>query len=70
MPIVQYQKWQSAVKYLQYASLHNLGLKNGGTKQTIELHRRALEKYDAKNGSAKGSKLQKDPLFIECIDSV
>ncbi len=84
LPIVQYQKWQSAVKYLCYASLNNLPLKAGGTKQTVEIYRRAVEKYEERtnppvDGTSKGkvippkvkpSKLTKDPLFIQIIDEV
>ena len=43
--IVQYQKWQTAVKFLTHATMNNLGLKNGGTKETLELYRRAEELF-------------------------
>lgn len=43
--IVQYQKWQRAVGFLRHATINNLGLKNGGTKETLELVRRAEAKY-------------------------
>jgi hypothetical protein len=36
------------VKYLKIATLNNLTLKNGGSKQTLELYRRASEMYDEK----------------------
>lgn len=43
---VQYSKYERAVKFLKNAAENNLSLKNGGTKQTIELYRRASEMYD------------------------
>lgn len=43
---IQYQKYQRVVNYLKIATLNNLSLKNGGTKQTIELYRRATELYE------------------------
>jgi hypothetical protein len=46
LPAIQYQKWQTAMNYLKHTSLQNLSLKAGGTKQTIEIHRRARERYD------------------------
>lgn len=46
--IIQYQKYERVVKYLRTATLNNLGPKNGGTKQTIELYKRATELYDIK----------------------
>jgi len=46
LPVVQYQKYQSAIKYLTQATINNLGLKSGGTKQTLELYRRAIEQYE------------------------
>jgi hypothetical protein len=83
LPIVQYQKWQTAVNYLRYASLNNLPLKAGGTKQTVEIYRRAVEKYEEKTNppqdatlkgkapqKVKPSKLTKDPLFIQIVDEV
>ncbi len=45
---IQYQKYERVVKYLKTATLANLNLKNGGTKQTMELFRRASEKYEEK----------------------
>ena len=47
LPVVQYQKHEAAVRYLKNATLNNLGLKSGGSKQTMELFRRASELYDA-----------------------
>jgi hypothetical protein len=43
------------VKYLQLASAQNLSLKAGGTKQTLELHRRAVERYEAQLSSSSSS---------------
>jgi hypothetical protein len=54
-PAIQYQKWQSAVKYLQLASAQNLPLKAGGTKQTLELYRRAVERYEAQLNATEGT---------------
>ena len=48
LPIVQYQKHQRAVNYLTHATINNLGLKNGGTKETMELYRRAEELFKAR----------------------
>jgi hypothetical protein len=45
---IQQQKYEKAVKFLKFATLNNLTLKNGGTKQTLELFRRASELYDQK----------------------
>ena len=44
---IQKQKYEKVVKFLHNATLNNLGLKNGGTKQTMELFRRASDLYDA-----------------------
>jgi hypothetical protein len=46
MHVVQYQKWEKAVKYLKTATLNNLSLKAGGSKQTIELYNRAVKEYE------------------------
>ncbi len=43
---IQYQKYDKLVKYLKYAVINNLNLKNGGTKQTMELFIRASEMYE------------------------
>ena len=43
---IQHQKYEKAVKFLKFATLNNLTQKNGGTKQTIELYRRAAEVYE------------------------
>lgn len=77
--VLQQQKYDKAVKFLKNASLNNLGMKGGGTKQTLELHRRATELYEAqlkeksgklaKAATSKG-KLAKDPVFQKCVDEV
>lgn len=43
---IQMQKYEKAVKFLKTATGNNLTLKNGGTKQTIELFKRASGLYD------------------------
>ena len=43
---IQQQKYEKAVKYLKAATSSNLTLKNGGTKQTMELFKRASDLYD------------------------
>ena len=79
LPVVQYQKWQRAVNYLRHATLNNLGLKNGGTKETMELYRRAESRYqdwyktehpNAKGKCPSGSKMTKDPSFLSIVDEV
>lgn len=46
MHAVQSSKYQRACNFLKQTTLQNLSLKNGGTKQTLELYRRASELYD------------------------
>lgn len=78
LPVIQYQKWESAVKYLRNATANNLGLKNGGSKQTQELFRRACEMYEQRIKAAKESgdkaagklKMNKDPVFKAVVDEV
>eukprot|EP01031_Cornospumella_fuschlensis_P031224 gene31224-37735_t len=72
---VQYSKYQRVVKFLKHATENNLSLKNGGTKQTIELYRRASEMYDehvkelrAKGDKTAGKNKAQDPLFIKFVD--
>lgn len=43
---IQFQKYERVIKYLKNATLNNLSIKNGGTKQTLELYRRAVELYE------------------------
>lgn len=40
------EKYHKAVSYLKKGTLENLSLKNGGSKQTLELYRRAAAEYD------------------------
>lgn len=40
------EKYRKAVKFLKKGTLENLSLKNGGSKQTLELYRRAAAEYD------------------------
>jgi len=44
--VIQQQKHDKAVKYLRSAAGAGLTLKNGGTKQTLELHKKAAELYE------------------------
>lgn len=44
--VIQQQKHDKAVKYLRTAASAGLSLKNGGTKQTLDLHSRAAELYN------------------------
>jgi len=75
---VQSQRYSTAIKYLKTATMNNTSLKNGGTKQTIELYKRAVEKYEAKvmedkkkNGTKiKLMKMNKDPIFEAIVDEV
>lgn len=75
---IQYQKYERVVKYLKTATLANLNLKNGGTKQTMELFRRASEKYEEKikelkskgDKTAGKTKMLKDPIFEKIVDEV
>jgi len=78
MHVMQNQKHERAVKFLYSATLNNLGVKNGGSKQTLELYRRASDRYDKEVRAlkAKGDKsvgkgrMIKDPLFKEIVDQV
>jgi hypothetical protein len=47
LPLIQYQRWQTAMKYLRVMTVNNYSLKEGGSKQTMELHQRALQTYEA-----------------------
>lgn len=72
---IQSQKYEKAVKYLHHATFNNLGLRNGGSRQTLELYRRASEKYDLylktlKGKAAKVKDKKKDPKFLEIVDEV
>jgi hypothetical protein len=46
MHTIQYQKYERAIKSIKSSTLNNLGLKNGGTKETLELYRRAAVQYE------------------------
>ena len=48
MYTIQSQRYQDVVKKLKVGTLNNLGPKNGGSKYTLDLHRKAIERYDAK----------------------
>lgn len=50
---IQYQKYEKVVKFLKVTTLNNLQLGMGGTKQTVELYRRATELYYAHVKSCK-----------------
>jgi hypothetical protein len=43
---IQYQKYQRAKKFLLNGTINNLNLKNGGTKQTLELYKRSTDLYE------------------------
>ena len=43
---IQYQKYEKVVKFLKVTTLNNVQLGMGGTKQTVELYRRATELYN------------------------
>jgi len=75
---IQYQKYEKAIKFLKNAITNNLNLKNGGTKQTMDLLKRATDMYNDKikqmksdgDKSAGKIKMQKDPLFLQVVDEV
>ena len=46
LPLIQYQRWQTALKYLRVMTVNNYTVKEGGSKQTMELHQRALQMYE------------------------
>ncbi len=46
LPCVQYQRYETALKYLRYATVNNLNMKTGGTKQTMELYKTAYENFE------------------------
>jgi DnaJ family protein C protein 25 len=76
--VVQYQKYEKVVKYLKVATLNNLSPKNGGSKQTMELHQSAVRRYNdyVKEAKAAGDKtagklkMNKDPAFEKIVDEV
>lgn len=71
---IQYQKYEKLVKYLRQAILNNLNMKNGGSKQTMELFDRAAALYEETTKESKKSvnknKMIKDPLFADIVDKV
>ncbi len=48
LPSVQYQRYQTALAYLRYATVNNLTIKEGGSKQTMTLFLRASAEFEAK----------------------
>jgi DnaJ family protein C protein 25 len=76
--VIQNQRYEKFSKFLRNATFNNLGVRNGGSKQTLELYRRATELYEIeiKAQRAKGDKaaskvkMIKDPMFKEIVDQV
>lgn len=75
---IQYQKWERAIKYLKTATINNLGPKNGGTRDTLDLYKRSVDLYDAHVREARGAgdrnagklKMNKDPAFEKIVESL
>jgi hypothetical protein len=83
---VQSQRYQDVVRKLKISTLNNLGPKNGGSKHTLELYRRAVERYETKKKiddkdtkekdkkinkeKIKLGKMKSDPLFESCVNEV
>ena len=44
--VMQSQRYERVVKRLSEATLNNLGPKNGGSKETMDLYKRAADLYD------------------------
>ena len=78
MHAIQQQKYQKAIKFLKDKSKNNIPLKQGGTKHTMEIYRRACSLYEQKlkdlkekgDKNAGKVKMIKDPLFDEIIDTL
>lgn len=85
MYVIQSQRYQDVVKKLKIGTLNNLGPKNGGSKYTLDLYRKAVDRYEAKikekdkekdyDKGNKGkdkhlSKMRFDPLFEVAVDEV
>lgn len=78
MHTLQMQRYNKIVKLLYNCTLNNLGSKNGGTKQTMDLHKRASDIYDEyiKECKLKGDKsagkvkMIKDPEFAKIVDQM
>jgi DnaJ family protein C protein 25 len=74
--IVQKQNYDKAIKYLEEATLKNVSLKLGGTKQTLQLNKQANELFDEeikqmktkKNGSI--DKETKNQLFETIVKNL
>lgn len=75
---IQYQKYEKAIKFLKNAITNSLNLKNGGTKQTMDLLKRATDIYNDKIKQLKSSgdksagkiKMQKDPIFLQVVEEI
>jgi hypothetical protein len=101
---MQNERYELAVKTLVKASITNIGVKNGGTKESQEIYKRASDLYASKTKNMKDSeiastgatvieaskgnklsalhvtdedgkplgktKMQRDPIFLSCIDEV
>lgn len=69
---IQYSKHNRLMKFLKYAVLNNLNLKNGGTKQTQAVIESTLKLYCEKLNMENASiaKALKDPIFVECANEV
>ena len=50
---VQLQRYEKLNKYLSHAAFNNLGIKAGGTKQTLELNKRAVSIYNERSKDGK-----------------
>lgn len=59
---IQNQKYQQLVKFLRHSVLNNLTLKNGGTKQTMELYKRAEIVYN--------DRIRECELFMTQLSSI
>lgn len=74
LPVVQYQRYLTAIQYLTNATMNNLSLRSGGTKQTTELFQRASEAYEVhmRNGNivqVQNTNCFQSILFlIDCVD--
>ena len=54
---VQKGRYDRTINYLKNATMQNLGVKNGGSKETQELYRRAVERYEQKRELELSSKV-------------
>jgi len=53
-PVAQRSKYQHACAFLITAAVKGWGLREGGTKETLEIRRRALEQVREKKGAENG----------------